>query len=586
MLARLSSVVRGHSAVSQAAIDAIEALLTHNLTPVIPARGSISASGDLIPLSYLAGVLQGNPDIYVRVLLPAAPTPSDPNPRPTTTILPSPLALRMAKLSPLTLGAKEGLGLLNGTAASASVAAITLQEANCLALLTQMLTAMMCEAMAGSAGSFAAFIAAARPHRGQIEAAANIRSALAGSRLAQSHTSGTDAGDLAQDRYALRTAPQWIGPYLEDLALATEQVSVELVSTTDNPLVDPDTGVIHHGGNFQATSLTSAMDKTRVALAQLGALLFAQANELVDPARNRGLPPNLAPDNPSTSFFGKGLDISVAAYSAELAFLAAPAGIHMRSAEMHNQSVNSMALLGARMAAQSVEVASMLAAAALVLVCQGLDLRVLRTRFADTLALDLETLTDPAYLLEHYPALAAALAGPARMPGLLPTALAAWDATGALDLGPRCVRVAERVTAELTAELQRRAVAQVAAAARTARESNSAEPGASGLTIFAELAGWTAELACNLEDFYETARADMYAEHANITPGYLGSGTRRVYEFVRGLGVGLHKGREDDPLNEGVEGEGKKTIGGLAGRVYAAIRGGEIYEAVVEGLRG
>lgn len=132
-------------------------------------------SGDLIPLSYLAGVLQGNPDIFVQM--------KDRNGR--FQVVSSDKALRSIDMAPVVLGAKEGLGLLNGTAASASVASLALYECNHLMLLSQVLTAMGCEAMRGTAESFHPFIAAARPHKGQIETAANILGFLSGSRLAQ-----------------------------------------------------------------------------------------------------------------------------------------------------------------------------------------------------------------------------------------------------------------------------------------------------------------------------------------------------------------------------------------------------------------
>jgi len=215
MLSRLNSIIRGHSSVSFPVIDTILGLLEHDMTPIIPVRGSISASGDLIPLSYLAATIQGNPDIYVR-------TGKSHNYK----IVSSDEALKLANLIPIKLGAKEGLGLLNGTAASASVASLAIHEANQLAVLSQVLTGMGCEALRGTAESFHPFIAQVRPHKGQIEAAANILGFLSGSRIAKGHDSQMKFHEpgLCQDRYALRTASQWIGPQLEDLMLATDQV--------------------------------------------------------------------------------------------------------------------------------------------------------------------------------------------------------------------------------------------------------------------------------------------------------------------------------------------------------------------------
>lgn len=321
MLVRTNTVARGHSAVSFHAIETVLALLRSNLTPVIPLRGSISASGDLSPLSYVAGTITGNPDIYVQ-------TPSD--------IIPANEALDRLGIAPIVLGPKEGLGFMNGTATSAAVASLVLYEAHHLTLLSQILTAMASEALLASADSFDPFISQIRPHRGQAEVARNIRHFIRGSQLVRGLTNESDRdtrnapGLLYQDRYALRTSPQWIGPQLEDLLLAHEQVTVELNSTTDNPLFDVPNQKTHHGGNFQAASVTSAMEKARLGIQTIGKMLFAQSSELINPMLNNGLPPNLAADEPSLSFTMKGVDIGMASYMSELAFLANPVSSHVQ----------------------------------------------------------------------------------------------------------------------------------------------------------------------------------------------------------------------------------------------------------------
>ena len=146
------------------------------------------------------------------------------------------------------------------------------------------------EALCGTDESFAPFIAAVRPHSGQVEAAQNISSFLDGSKLTVSHSASdhhsVDDGSLRQDRYSIRTASQWLGPQLEDLNLAHEQLSTELNSTTDNPMIDPIGEQIYHGGNFQAMAVTSALEKTRRTLEIIGRMLFVQCTELINPALN------------------------------------------------------------------------------------------------------------------------------------------------------------------------------------------------------------------------------------------------------------------------------------------------------------
>ena len=290
MLVRCKTLLAGHSAVRYEIINALVALLKHDLIPLVPLRGSISASGDLQPLSYIAGVLEGNPDCYVWT--------NDSNGG--RCLVSSDTALETLARESITFGPKEALAILNGTAVSTAVAALAMHETHHLALLSQVLTAMGVEALNGTIGSFNPFFAAVRPHPGQTEAARNILSFLSGSQLAR-----TDSPDeelltgLKQDRYALRTSSQWIGPQLEDLTLAHKQVSIECNSTTDNPLVDVFSSAIHHGGNFQACSITSAMEKTRASLQLLGRMLFAQCTELINPTTSNGLPPHHAPARPA-----------------------------------------------------------------------------------------------------------------------------------------------------------------------------------------------------------------------------------------------------------------------------------------------
>ncbi|THW24662.1 phenylalanine ammonia-lyase [Aureobasidium pullulans] len=313
MLTRCNSIIRGHSGVRISVGQAILKLLNKNIIPVVPLRGSISASGDLSPLSYIAGAIEGSPDIYVRL--------SDGK------VTPASEALEDAGIEPVVLGPKEGLGLLNGTAFSAATASLALHQSQDVVLLSQVLTAMGVEALQGSAESFWPQIANMRPHPGQIESAANIFSFLQGSQLAKCVGSPKDTKmtGLYQDRYALRTSSQWLGPQIEDLLHATSQITTELNSTTDNPLIDVESDHVLHGGNFQAAVVTSTMDRARLCLERLGKMLFSQATEIINPMLNGGLPANLSADDPSLSFTCKGVDINMASYQSELGFLANPA---------------------------------------------------------------------------------------------------------------------------------------------------------------------------------------------------------------------------------------------------------------------
>jgi phenylalanine ammonia-lyase len=370
IVARANQNLRGHSAVRLEVLQNLVQLLHKGITPMVPLRGTISASGDLMPMSYIAGAITGNPDVFVQL-----------GHGKEAKVLPASEALRITGLSPSGLGPKEALGLINGTAPSVSVGSIVLYDAQRLVYLAQMLTAFASECMGGNVEWTLPFIHAARPHAGQIEAASNIRRFLQGSNFVDGLESRKRTGDgLWQDRYSTRTSPQWIGPYLEDLMLAQRQIEVELNSTSDNPLVDSTTGEVYSGGNFQAVAITSAMDKTRLALQMIGRMLFSQVTEIISPSTNNGLEANLNASD-RENFTMKGIDVNMAAYMSELAALAHPVSSHVMSAEMHNQGINSLALLSCRRTMEAVDLVAHMSACHLYVSCQAVDLRASHMKF-------------------------------------------------------------------------------------------------------------------------------------------------------------------------------------------------------------
>ena len=379
ILVRINSLVSGHSGVRRVVIDRMTDLLEHGIIPRIPLRGSISASGDLSPLSYVGGVLQGKPTLTVWAVDPRTGVKRVTNAK---------QALAEKSLEPIHLEAKEGLAIVNGTAISCAVGALAVQEAENLAILAQVLTAMSVEALRGSVESFNPFFASVRPHPGQIDSAHNIDRFLYGSHLTAINDGAE--GVLRQDRYSIRTASQWLGPVLEDLSLAYQQVTTECNSVTDNPLID-EKGNMLHGGNFQAKAITSAMEKTRLALQTAGQMLYTQCTELINPATNRSLPSNLVADEPGESFIFKAVDLMTAALQSELGFLSNPAGTYVQPAEMGNQALNSLALISARYTHTAVDVLSQLAAGHLMALCQALDLRAMHARFLNDFKQPLHT---------------------------------------------------------------------------------------------------------------------------------------------------------------------------------------------------
>ncbi|KAL8950889.1 MAG: hypothetical protein Q9222_003106 [Ikaeria aurantiellina] len=556
MLVRSNTIARGHSAVSLRAIQTVITLLRSNLTPIIPLRGSISASGDLSPLSYVAGIITGNPDIFVQ-------TP--------TGIVTADEALEQVQIAPIVLGPKEGLGFMNGTATSAAVGSLALYEAHHLTLLSQVLTAMASEALLASADNFDPFISKIRPHRGQIEVASNIRRFLHGSRLVRGLASERDtrqaSGLLYQDRYALRTSPQWIGPQLEDLLLAHEQVTVELNSTTDNPLFDIEHQKTHHGGNFQAASITSAMEKTRSSLQMIGKMLFAQSSELINPMLNNGLPPNLAADEPSLSFTMKGVDIGMASYMSELAFLANPVSSHVQSAEMHNQAINSLAFISARYTLTAVELVSLMCATYLYTVCQALDLRILQLLFFQSL--------EPVLYAVNHQAFGRRLSDEGfdeLHSNIWDHVQVTWLLTANKDFEDRYTHVVDSTMGV--------AVRTLLATTQTATSSIESS------AIFEALIEWKTSSRRALAETFEKTRSRFFEKQA--TADFLGLGSRGMYLFVREtLRVPLHQGLKDHPEPNDMlsaDGSRKRTIGSNISIIYEALRSGKLHEPLMECL--
>ncbi|KAF8967831.1 L-Aspartase-like protein [Flammula alnicola] len=557
ILIRMNSLIRGHSGIRWELIEKMHELITANITPVIPLRGSISASGDLSPLSYIAGTLVGNASIQVY------DGPKSFGPRQK---VPSHEALRSHGIEPIALASKEHLGLVNGTAVSAAVAALAVDDAVNLALLAQVCTAMGTEALNGTRGSYASFIhAVARPHPGQVECAQNIWNLLQGSKLAQLHEEEVsleeDRYSLRQDRYPLRTAPQFLGPQIEDILSAMTSITQECNSTTDNPLVESETGIIHHGGNFQAMAVTNAMEKTRLALHHIGKLLFAQSTELCNPAMNNGLPPSLAASDPSLNYHGKGIDIATASYVAELGYLATPVSTHIQSAEMHNQAINSLALISARATLTSLDVLSMLTASYLYLLCQALDLRTLRGEFLR----GLETI-----LLEE---LATSFSSFLPLPedNILSAKLSrilehTFDKTTVMDSAD---------------QMRAMAAATIPAILDFFTNVDAAESSAPSPTL-STIREFQSRIAARATELKENLRKEFLSGSRGAAPASSQLGkTKGMYEFIRkDLGIRMH-GLENHGLFVNGIGQDDVSIGHNISKIYEAIRDGHMQSVVL-----
>ena len=376
MLVRANCLARGYSGVRRDVVELIADCLRHDILPVIPERGSVGASGDLIPLCYLANALTGRGTVEHG----GRERPADE-------------ALRACGLQPLQFEPKEALALINGTSFMCGFAVMAAHDAAELALVAELCSALTVEVLRGNRGHHDAFIHAQKPHPGQVRSAATIRALLAGSTLAREHGEVVAANQALgasgcqrlehpiQDRYSVRCAAHVVGVLRDSLRWMGEWIGVEINSTNDNPLFDPADGAVYSGGNFYGGHIALAMDSLKVALASVGDLLDRQLALVVDERFNNGLTANLVRprsfDDPRAGLHHgfKGAQIACSALVAEALKLGMPATAFSRSTEAHNQDKVSMGTIAARDARTVVGLVRDAAALHLAALCQAADLR-------------------------------------------------------------------------------------------------------------------------------------------------------------------------------------------------------------------
>ncbi len=353
---RLVSLASGHSGVRAIVLERLCVFLSARLLPRIPEEGSVGASGDLAPLSYLAAALMGERE---ATLAGRALTAAE--------------AHAELGIEPLALTPKEVLSLVNGTSVMTALGCLALDDANRLARLACSITAIASEVVHGNPAHFDARIAAWKPHAGQVRASAWIAADLE-----YDPARPLPAPARLQDRYSIRCAPHVIGVLLDAAELARGVLEVELNGANDNPLVDPDTGDVLHGGNFYGGHVCFAMDALKAAVASVADLLDRQLALLCAPDATDGLPANLiavqGPSRGAHSGF-KAMQLAASALTAEAQKLTIPAAAFSRSTESHNQDKVSLGTIAARDALRVVELAETVSAIVLLAGCQALDLR-------------------------------------------------------------------------------------------------------------------------------------------------------------------------------------------------------------------
>ncbi|HTW46286.1 MAG TPA: histidine ammonia-lyase [Acidobacteriaceae bacterium] len=355
LLLRANVLTKGLSGVRPLVVETLAAMLNARVHPVVPARGSVGASGDLAPLAHLALGMMGEGEVLFQGERMAAAT-----------------ALERAGIAPLRLGAKEGLALLNGTQAMCGVGGLALARALRVVELFDVAGAMSLEALRGTPAAFDARIHAARPHAGQMAAADHLRFLLEDSEIRESHRHNDPR---VQDAYCLRCMPQVHGAARGALMHVREVIEIESGAATDNPLIFADGAEIISGGNFHGAPLALALDYAAIALTDLMSISERRIDRLINPDINEGLPAFLSPHAGVSS----GLMIAHVAAAAllnEAKVLAHPASVDSVPTSGGKEDHVSMGMTAALKLRQIVANAEHALAIELMAAAQGLEYRL------------------------------------------------------------------------------------------------------------------------------------------------------------------------------------------------------------------
>jgi histidine ammonia-lyase len=350
ILLKLLGLGRGYSGVRPLVIDALASLLDQDAMPVIPAQGSVGASGDLAPLAHLIAAMMGEGRIDLK-----------------GDILPAAQALDKVGMAPLELGPKEGLALINGTQASTAIALDALFMAERVFGAALGAGALSVDALKGSIKPFDPRISAVRGQPGQIRVAAKIRGLLEGSEILSSH----GRCGKVQDPYSFRCQPQVMGASLDLLTNAARTLTIEAGAVTDNPIVFEDEDIAISGGNFHAQPVAFAADTIAMAMCEVGSLSERRTAVLIDPKMS-GLPAFLTDDGGVNS----GLmipQVTQAALVAENRSLAFPSSVDSVPTSAGQEDHVSMAPISARKAATIARNAAGIVAVELIAAAQGVD---------------------------------------------------------------------------------------------------------------------------------------------------------------------------------------------------------------------
>jgi histidine ammonia-lyase len=356
MLIRANTLAKGHSGIREATLRLLLEMLNRGIHPVIPEQGSLGASGDLAPLAHMALPLIGEGEAFYQ-----------------GNRIPGAEALKLAGLQPVTLTAKEGLALTNGTTLMNALGVLVTVHAEQLAMTADLAGALSLEAMHGTPRAFDARIHAARPHPRQIECAAFMRQLIEGSTFTR-----PDDPLNVQDAYTLRCIPQVHGAVRDAIAYARWVMQIELNSVTDNPLIffdENDNATVISGGNFHGEPLAIAMDYLGFAIAELGNISERRIARLVDAASNKNILPAFLIDEGGVNSGFMLVQYTAAALASENKVLSHPASVDTISTSANIEDHVSMGPAAARQAREITDNVEKILAIELFAAAQGIDFR-------------------------------------------------------------------------------------------------------------------------------------------------------------------------------------------------------------------
>ncbi|MBO8153146.1 histidine ammonia-lyase [Thermovirga sp.] len=352
MLLRINTLIRGFSGISLKTLNQLVSFLNEGIHPLIPAQGSVGASGDLCPLSHLAAALLGIGDvIYKGRRMPATK------------------AMEEAGLKPINLGPKEGLALNNGTTAMAGIATLAIYDAFTVAKTADIAAALSLEALTGVPYAFDPRTHELRPHEGQKKVAENIRTLIEGSEIVEKYKHAR-----VQDAYSLRCVPQVHGASRDTLDFIAQKMQIEINSVTDNPLIFPADGEAISGGNFHGQPIALSMDFFGIAMAEIGNISERRTARLVDHKLSYGLPPFLVKNSGVNSGFMIPQYVAAALVS-ENKVLAHPSSVDSIPTSANQEDHVSMGMYAARKARTILENVKKVLAIELLTAAQGVDFR-------------------------------------------------------------------------------------------------------------------------------------------------------------------------------------------------------------------